>query len=114
MSNALRKSLHMSVALAGAAFVLAACANGSGTSSPGNAYGGAAAAASAPAASRAVLSAASTSLGTVLVDGHGKAGYQFAANKPGMSSCSGSCLQYWPPVIAPSSVPPSVPGVTGK
>jgi predicted lipoprotein with Yx(FWY)xxD motif len=38
----------------------------------------------------------------------------FAADTPGHSACEGSCLQYWPVVRAPASLPASIPGVTAK
>jgi predicted lipoprotein with Yx(FWY)xxD motif len=65
-------------------------------------------------ASSAVLSTASTPLGTILVDHQGKTVYLFASDSPGHSTCNGSCLTYWPIVAAPSPVPASVPGVTAK
>jgi predicted lipoprotein with Yx(FWY)xxD motif len=58
-----------------------------------------------------VVAAASTSLGTVLVDSTGRTIYQFAVDSPGVSRCTGSCLTYWPIVTAPKSLPKSIPGV---
>jgi predicted lipoprotein with Yx(FWY)xxD motif len=60
---------------------------------------------------RADIHVASTSLGRVLVDGHGMTLYMLTADSPGHSSCAGSCLTYWP-AVAPSSST-SLPGVTG-
>jgi len=37
--------------------------------------------------------------------------YLLTADKPGHSSCSTQCLQYWPPVAAPAGA--SVPSVGG-
>ena len=61
----------------------------------------------------ALLSTRSTSLGTVVVDDKGLTVYLFAVDSPGHSACTGSCLQYWPPVAAPSTLPASLPGITG-
>ncbi|MDO8732625.1 MAG: hypothetical protein Q7L55_08660 [Actinomycetota bacterium] len=64
--------------------------------------------------SRAVLSTASTSLGTIVVDSTGRTVYEFAADSKGHSTCAGGCLTYWPLVTAPSAMPASVPGISGK
>jgi predicted lipoprotein with Yx(FWY)xxD motif len=63
-------------------------------------------------ASGAVLGVASTSLGDVLVDGQGLTVYMLTADSPKHSSCSSDCLEYWPPVAAPSSGAPSVSGIS--
>jgi len=62
--------------------------------------------------SGAVLGVASTSLGDVLVDGQGLTVYMLTADSPKHSSCSSDCLEYWPPVAAPSSGAPSVSGIS--
>ncbi len=43
---------------------------------------------------------ASSTLGRILVDGHGRTLYLFAKDKNGKSACSGACAAYWPPLIA--------------
>ena len=93
-----------------ATVLLSACAS----SSP-NASGSASTAATTTpvAATGALLAAAHTSLGTVLVDGKGMAVYVFGADSPGTSTCTGVCVQYWPPVPAPATLPASVTGVSG-
>jgi len=58
-----------------------------------------------------VLSVRTTALGPVLVDAKGLTVYLLTADKPGHSSCSTQCLQYWPPVAAPAGA--SVPSVGG-
>jgi predicted lipoprotein with Yx(FWY)xxD motif len=71
----------------------------------------------APAAAPAIhgpLGTSSSSLGQVLTDSAGKTIYRFAIDSPGHSACTGTCLQYWPPVPAPASLPSSVDGVTAK
>jgi predicted lipoprotein with Yx(FWY)xxD motif len=68
---------------------------------------------SAPASANA-LDTASTSLGTVVVDGKGMTVYYFTKDvkDSGKSNCSGQCLALWPAVVAPSTNP-QVEGVTG-
>jgi predicted lipoprotein with Yx(FWY)xxD motif len=46
------------------------------------------------------VKAAKTSLGRVLVDGHGKTLYLFAIDKRNKSVCSGQCAVYWPPLLS--------------
>jgi predicted lipoprotein with Yx(FWY)xxD motif len=48
----------------------------------------------------AQVKAAKTSLGRVLVDGHGKTLYLFAIDKRGKSVCSGQCAVFWPPLLS--------------
>jgi predicted lipoprotein with Yx(FWY)xxD motif len=48
---------------------------------------------------------------SVLVDGQGRTLYLFEKDRPGSSSCSGSCAQAWPPLMA-SGAPLAGPGVT--
>jgi predicted lipoprotein with Yx(FWY)xxD motif len=58
---------------------------------------------------------ASTSLGTVIVDGKGLTAYYFdndTANS-GKSACAGSCAGLWPAITA-SGTTPTVSGITGK
>jgi predicted lipoprotein with Yx(FWY)xxD motif len=52
---------------------------------------------------------ASSPLGRILVDGHGRTLYLFARDKNGKSACSGSCATYWPPLIA-SGKPHAIAG----
>jgi predicted lipoprotein with Yx(FWY)xxD motif len=66
-----------------------------------------------PPATGAAVSAQSTSLGTVLVDGRGRTVYVFANDKPDVSTCTDSCSIDWPPVSAPTPLPASLPGVKG-
>jgi predicted lipoprotein with Yx(FWY)xxD motif len=96
--------------LAAVGLVVAACASSSGT----NAGSGGGSSLPPPAATGQALAAARTNLGTILVDGNGHTVYEFASDKPGVSNCTGSCLQYWPIVTAPATLPASVPGVDAK
>ena len=45
-----------------------------------------------------------TEYGDVLVDAKGMTLYVFAADSPGKSTCTGSCLQYWPVAKASGTV----------
>ena len=91
---------------------LAACGSSS-DASPSSASGGggglygsasspsnSSAKAAAPASGGMVLAVRSTSLGTILTNGKGLTAYDFAADKGGMSSCTGACLTAWPPISA--------------
>jgi predicted lipoprotein with Yx(FWY)xxD motif len=92
-----------------AAALLAACG--------GPSYGGGSAASSsvpAPAATGALVATAATGLGTVLVDGNGRTVYDFANDTGTMSTCTGGCAANWHPVVAPDTLPASLPGVTGS
>jgi predicted lipoprotein with Yx(FWY)xxD motif len=49
----------------------------------------------------------------MLVDGSGKAIYILTSDKPnGASACTTQCLQFWPPVPAPSPLPSGLSGVS--
>ena len=96
-----------------AVFALAAagCATG-GAGSAG--YGAPAASAAAAPATGEAITAQTTSLGVILVDGAGRTVYEFANDTNGTSACTGACAANWPPVAAPSPLPTSLPGVTGQ
>jgi predicted lipoprotein with Yx(FWY)xxD motif len=94
--------------VAGGAALLAACgSSGSPSTSSSTPSTGSSAppAASSPATSPQSGSAAattimthSTSKGTVLTNAQGKTLYWFAIDTPTKSNCTGSCLNFWPPV----------------
>jgi predicted lipoprotein with Yx(FWY)xxD motif len=108
-------SIHVSRSgsrLAGAAGVLAAglllaaCGGGSG-------YGGSDGSNDADAPSTSTQAAqkdgktvrtGDTEYGEVLVDADGKTLYVFDADSPGESTCTGSCVQYWPVAEAAGTV----------
>jgi predicted lipoprotein with Yx(FWY)xxD motif len=48
----------------------------------------------------AKVAVASTGLGRILVDGHGRTLYLFEKDKRGKSACAGKCAGFWPPLIA--------------
>ncbi len=110
---------RIGIALAAAAIgllTLAGCSSGAG----GNLYSHSTTSSSTGSSTGALagsvdLKTASTSLGTVVVDGKGLTVYVFdkdTANS-GKSACSGVCAKQWPAVTTTSSTP-SVTGVTGK
>jgi predicted lipoprotein with Yx(FWY)xxD motif len=87
------------------ALVLAACGGSGSSSSSGSSstpgYGTAKPSTSNSANSSAaasVLSTKTSSLGTFLVDGNGRALYLWDADHGSKSTCSGACAQAWPPL----------------
>ena len=90
---------------------LAACGSsttggGGGATSGGAAgYGSGATQSSTPAtsgstaATAVTVTTASSSLGTILVDGAGRTLYLFTKDSPGTSTCTGGCLAAWPPLL---------------
>jgi predicted lipoprotein with Yx(FWY)xxD motif len=83
--------------------LLAACGGAAG-------YGSASSASTSP-ATRAAQGAGGqsvhtgkTDFGTVLVDSTGMTLYAFAADSPGKSNCTDTCLQYWPAAKASGTV----------
>jgi predicted lipoprotein with Yx(FWY)xxD motif len=97
-----RTVVLVSLTTAGLA-VSGACSSSGGSGSP----------APVPRATGEVVSAQSTSLGTILVDGKGRTVYEFANDKHGESTCEQTCAADWPPVPAPAELSSALPGVTG-
>jgi len=60
--------------------------------------------------SSATVSLRKTSLGMVLVTANGHTLYLFGKDRNGKSACSGSCAQFWPPLLSRSK-PTAGPGV---
>jgi predicted lipoprotein with Yx(FWY)xxD motif len=54
-------------------------------------------------------------LGTILATDTGMVLYTYTADSPGKTGCTGTCLQYWPPLLLGSGVkhPVAGPGVSG-
>jgi predicted lipoprotein with Yx(FWY)xxD motif len=73
------------------ALVLAGCGGDDDSGSP---------AATVPASSSATVSVASTGLGKILVDSHGRTLYLFEKDTGTKSTCSGGCATIWPPLRA--------------
>lgn len=101
---------------------LAACGSsatggGGGATSGGAAgYGSGAMQSSAPPtsgsspATAVTVKTASSSLGTILVDGSGRTLYLFTKDSPGTSTCTGGCLVVWPPLLGTATAGSGVDG----
>jgi predicted lipoprotein with Yx(FWY)xxD motif len=98
----------------GTAVLVASVLAGCSSTSPQAGSGSTGESSSSTPASGSALATASTSLGTVVVDGKGMTVYTFKKDvkDSGKSNCSGQCLALWPAVVAPS-INPQVDGVTG-
>lgn len=62
-------------------------------------FGDASSAAQQKVSKGALISSRTTTLGRALVDARGRTLYLFEKDKRGMSTCSGACAAYWPPVL---------------
>jgi predicted lipoprotein with Yx(FWY)xxD motif len=89
------------VLVAGALLALAGCGGSTQAQSPSAAHG-----------SSGKLTVAKTSLGKVLVDPNGMTVYELTSDSSGHVSCTGQCLQYWPPVDPAAA--PAKGAVTAK
>ncbi len=70
---------------------------------------------SAFAASSTINVTKNAKLGNILTDENGMTLYTFKNDKPGQSTCTGTCAQTWPPLTIGQGVTPTVgSGVTGK
>jgi predicted lipoprotein with Yx(FWY)xxD motif len=105
--NGLRRSLMTLVVLAAAGALAAGCgSSGSGSGSGGS--GGAASPMGSGSSGVAMVNAASSKLGMILVDGSGRTLYLFEKDQPNQSACSGACVAAWP--VDPSSGTPKAGG----
>jgi predicted lipoprotein with Yx(FWY)xxD motif len=102
---------HPLVALVAVGVLAAGCgSNGSGSGGMGGYGSSGTAPASGGASSVATLSATSTNLGTILVDGSGRTLYLFEKDQPNQSACAGACVAAWP-VDQSSGTPKAGSGV---
>jgi len=110
-SGRLRRPLVALVALAAAGVLAAGCgSNGSGSGGMGGYGSSGTAPASGGQSGVAMVSAASTSLGMILVDGSGRTLYLFEKDRPNQSACAGACAAAWP-VDQSSGTPKAGSGV---
>jgi predicted lipoprotein with Yx(FWY)xxD motif len=93
----LRRPLVALAALVAVGALAAACGgNGSGSGGGGLYGGGGPASTGGGPPGAATVTAASTKLGMVLVDGSGRTLYLFEKDQPDQSACSGACAAAWP------------------
>jgi predicted lipoprotein with Yx(FWY)xxD motif len=115
-SGWLRRPLVALVALATVGVLAAGCGSSSsgsgGSGSGGGLYGGSSAPTTAPSAV-ATVSATSTGLGMILVDGSGRTLYLFEKDQSDQSACAGACAAAWP-VDQSSGIPKAGSGVTAS
>ena len=115
-SGRLHRPLMALVALAAVGVLAAGCgSNGSGSGgsgSGGGLYGNSSATTTAP-SGVATVTAASSKLGVVLVDGSGRTLYLFEKDQPNQSACAGACAAAWP-VDQSSGTPKAGSGVTAS
>ena len=100
-------------ALAAVGVLAAGCASsgsGAGSGGMGGSGSGGTAPASGGVSGVAMVSAASTGLGMILVDGSGRTLYVFAKDQPDQSACAGACVAAWP-VDQSSGTPKAGSGV---
>jgi predicted lipoprotein with Yx(FWY)xxD motif len=108
----MRRTTFATTVLALGALVLSGC--GGDDDDGGSAGATSESAASSSSAENAELATADSALGTIVVDSKGMSVYMFDKDTQGSgkSSCTGGCLEAWPPVIAEADSP-AVDGVTG-
>jgi predicted lipoprotein with Yx(FWY)xxD motif len=114
----MRRTSITTTVLAAGVVVLSGCGSGDdggASSASGTSSAASSSAASSSASEDAELRTADTDLGNIVVDSKGMTVYVFDKDTPdsGESSCTGGCLEAWPPVVTESDSP-SVDGVTGE
>ena len=113
-SGLLRRPLVALVALAAVGVLAAGCgSNGSGSGGVGGYGSSGTTPASGGASSVAMVSATSTNLGMILVDGGGRTLYLFEKDQSNQSACAGACVAAWP-VDQSSATPKAGSGVTAS
>lgn len=111
------RARRLSAVVLGATLAMAMAACGSDdkptTTAGGQTGGTTATTAAAPAttvAPKATVATATTSLGSVLVDGAGKTLYTWDRDTGPASTCTGNCAATWPPLVLDSGVTAPVAG----
>ena len=93
--------VKLAAPLAVALLAAAACSSsGSSSGSTSGSTSPSAAASAGSAASSTVITTKTSSGGSFLTNGAGRAVYMFMADSTGKSTCDGACAAAWPPVVA--------------
>ncbi len=115
-----RRATLLGVSAVAAAILLSACGAGNGASPatypPGPATSGSPAAPSSASASGGGAEVGTrpiAGIGTVLVNGTGLTLYHLTTDTSAKTTCTGSCAQAWPPLLATNGNPQSFPGALG-
>lgn len=109
--------LAVGALVAAAALIATACSSARAAPVHTTAPAAVTTAAAAPphrASAAAVLETVRTRLGVVLADRRGRTVYVFTADRPGHSVCTAGCLQLWPFVAAPATIPSGAAGITAR
>jgi predicted lipoprotein with Yx(FWY)xxD motif len=69
--------------------------------------------ASTPSEGATVIATQNATLGKILTDSSGKTLYKYASDAAGVSNCTSTCAQNWPPLTITSGTPTAGTGVTG-
>lgn len=109
----IRKAVRLRIGALGAAAVAALILAACGSSSSGQTNKPASGTPTAAKSSGLTVSTAKGSTGAYLVGSSGRALYMFLADHKGMSACSGSCAQNWPPLTS-ASTPKAAGGVNAS
>jgi predicted lipoprotein with Yx(FWY)xxD motif len=109
-SGLTRRPLVGLATLAAAGVPAAGCGSNGSASGGGGIYGGSGSAPTSGPSGVATVTATSTQLGTILVDGSGRTLYLFAKDQPNQSACAGACAAAWP-VAQASAAPKAGSGV---
>ena len=100
------KRIHiLAGVLAAAALAGGGAAYGNALAGPGTVSGAAYGASPTSGPGDLQIGAAALAPGTALVDGTGRALYLFEADTGTTSTCTGTCAQVWPPLLAPGPAP---------
>jgi predicted lipoprotein with Yx(FWY)xxD motif len=109
-SGLTRRPLVAIATLAAAGVLAAGCGSNGSASGGGGIYGGSGSAPTSGPSGAATITATSTKLGMILVDGSGRTLYLFAKDQPDQSACAGACAAAWP-VDQTSGTPKAGSGV---
>jgi predicted lipoprotein with Yx(FWY)xxD motif len=99
-----RKLIATAASIGVVALIVAGCGSGSGSSSSSTP-------AAAASTSMPSLSATTTSAGKIVVDGKGRALYEFTKDTGPKSMCAGACASFWPAYTA-TTKPAGIGGVS--